>query len=176
MEKNEENGTLTKDELTKDDKAKDISKVGLLETECYVKIYNHILSDMEENDISDLYNGSISVINQGYKGHNEPNKIGGGCQEEDLLGGSFKVIMDVTATDYLNTVEAAQSILGIHELMGRGYIGWKENDGNHGKVYELQMEHSSWEKLSPTRQQQIINNYRVAQKKDREIKQNSSRK
>jgi RHS repeat-associated protein len=145
-EKNKD-GTVKSESIAKNRDTKDIQNVGM-SAESIAKVYTDIVVKMDGVLKSDLYNGSISVFDNTFKngspgGYNEPEYIRG-ASEYDMSDGTYKVTMNAEATDYLNTVENAQNTLGAHELEGHGKMGLKTKDGNHSKVYEHQMQHSTW--------------------------------
>jgi hypothetical protein len=161
FEKNKSAGTLTKDNLSKDGATsiKDAS----LDSKPLAKIYTNVISNMKEVDQNKLYNNSISVYNNKmlglkYLGYNDPEPAPS-ASTQVMNDGSIKVSMNINAPGHLNTVANAQNTLGIHEYQGHGIKGWGNGKGNHHKVYELQIFHSTFRQTTLDHQLRIIDSF-----------------
>jgi len=160
------NGVANSKILQANKATKFISSFAGLSDEALAKIYTSILSETGFVDLSKLHNGSISVYNGSSiggvgQGYNNPLRITSGrAQANSNFGGKINVTVRSDAKTDFNTVESVQSFLGIHEYKGHGifgYDGYFQPGDRHYKSYMLQAEHPTFNRLSESHRQDIIN-------------------
>jgi len=120
------------------------------------QIYTHVLNQMEDVDFSSLFNGSVSIFNNYsrngvYQGYNSPDYVIRYSANVDLK----KININDNYIRELSTVEIIQNYLGVHEW--QGHIVKKFNNGwDHYKIYNMQQQHHTYNKLPKGLQNEII--------------------
>jgi len=136
-----------------------------LTPEAESRIATTLLQNLQEADLSNLYNGEISVLagtaNNGRigVGHNDPEPSTGRLLFDKTANGQYRVTAKSGELKSLGTVEAVWSYMWVHELLGHGIlkIPGKENPKAHQQAYRNQFNHSTFEHLSTEQQTEIIN-------------------
>jgi hypothetical protein len=106
-------------------------------------------------------------------GYNDP-EFAGGASHQNLGKDGYKITMNKNSVNYLNTVENAQNTLGAHEILGHGIKGiGGDASGQHHKVYETQMFHSTWSKTTDSYKGWIVRDYLKLLYKENSSKYNS---
>ncbi len=107
-----------------------------------------------------LFNGNVSFSNYNYdlakwikfnEGSN-PSYIT--LAETRRIGGKIRVTFNGDNKEYLSTVENVQNVF-VHEFKGHGLLQFN-GDNLHYGAYKTQMEHSTFNKITPILMQQVI--------------------
>ena len=136
-----------------------------LSDEAASKIFTDILDKMPDVDISNLHNGQVSIYNGksdkdgNPAGYNNPNRGGSGLANAGINSeGKIELTVNFTyqKNSELGTVSNVQNALGVHEYQGHGIYKFGLGGGPHSEAYNLQEQHPSWEKTTPTFQRDMI--------------------
>jgi hypothetical protein len=149
-----------------------------ISAKAWSKITTHIISSMDEVDMSRLYNSSVSVLNYHTPGveakYNEPTNSASLANVDPKVlreTGYIKITVYLwggAADTELRTVSNVQNALGIHEFLGHGVMGYSDKSKTHHKAYELQMSHPSWENTTPDFQESQTEKYKQYKESEQE--------
>jgi hypothetical protein len=153
---------------------------GGLDAEGYSKVYTHITKEMEGEKIegesimfNKLEGGIINTIDfpideDGVMGHSygefhgNPNRIPVSAEAATLTrdNGDINVTTALLGgKGQFETVEHAQSVLGIHEYYGHGLKGVPQAFPAHGRAYQYQFNHKrTYNKLSSHQKARVNEN------------------
>jgi len=166
FDKNSSNGIAKSNDIQSDTNTESI-KNSNIDAESESNVYTHVLNQMGDIDFSNLYNGKVSIRTktiagkngsepQGYNNPDNYYNLGTGSGED----GSIKVT--ASSGSYrgdMNTVEAIQNYLGVHEYQGHGvkdHSGGQKLGGTHWKAYRDQYKHKTYDKLSQRQKNEIF--------------------
>ena len=128
-------------------------------------VFTHILDRMPEVDISQLHNGMVStfstynyrssqgLFNNAIPRTSEANTGINGIHFNSSDPGNIKLSVNwvYNKNSLLGTVENVYNMLGVHEYMGHGIRRFAIEPGKpHLGAYDMQMDHWSWPKTTPS--------------------------
>jgi uncharacterized protein RhaS with RHS repeats len=131
------------------------------------KVFNHVLSQLPEMDMSLLLKSIISLYDRmgGIK-YNDGAAISNEFSTSYINGvGNYPVKLTIGMTNrrlnqgYKTTVENLQNAVGIHEFLGHAIMLYGKGNGPHYKAYELQFAHPTWKKVGDSFKQDMLENY-----------------
>jgi len=136
-----------------------------LTPEAESKISTHILQNLKEADLSNLYNGKVSVLegtaNNGTIGigYNDPNLETGRLLFDKTANGQYRITAKLGELKSLGTVEAVWNYLWVHELQSHGILGipGTGNQKAHQQAYRNQYNHWTYPFLSLDQKKEIKN-------------------
>ncbi|MCB9303143.1 MAG: hypothetical protein H6566_21115 [Lewinellaceae bacterium] len=133
-----------------------------LTPEAYSKILTDVLDEMPDVEVSELYNGEVSVLDRNRNAsYNDPENVLG-LAETTVTSKGIKVTANLYSGEGdsdLNMVTNIQNNLGAHEFIGHGKLGFGDKTRTHHKVYEFQMRHPTWDKTTKKYQRQMMDYY-----------------
>jgi RHS repeat-associated protein len=140
-----------------------------ISAKAYSNIFTDIFSKMKETDVNRLQNGKIAVYvtKDGKKAstYNSPIKTSGVASTEPYDGDKFAITAKIWAVEgddnrhLFSTVSNVQNLLGIHEYVGHGLNPWCDDNSDHYKAYEAQMNHFTWNSTTPLFKVHMLHNY-----------------
>jgi len=148
--------SMTAAQATKTYKLTELQKTAL-SAQAFSKIYTRVLIEGGFN-IKNLIGNAVAVMNGGDQ-FNNPNT------KTNFLKGSLGIPSRVTVNqqsksiNLLSTVENIQNALGVHEFTGHGELGFSDVLKTHYKAYELQINHSTWDKTTDVFKREMIGRY-----------------
>jgi|TARA_B110000285_G_C15108131_1_gene609277 hypothetical protein len=183
MEERTFNNLISKyDELCSDIALKNgnvLDKNTQLAGKAWSKIFTHVSrntkatlvkrgTDYSPNDIIEmdkLFNGKISVYdpNNTKNNYNTPARGEWGPNTVRMKDGKIKVtavIHNGKLTEPLTTVENIQNTFNVHEYGGHGIEKWGDKTNNHYKVYEMQMNHPTFQHTTKDYKKWIRGNHK----------------
>ena len=134
-----------------------------LSAEAYSNIFTNTLSQMEDVNTKELFNGKVSAavfdgndanrklkenFNTNIKEYKETASQQG-VSGKSLVTANIVVGGEKDNRHLYSTVSNVQNMLGAHELLGHGIKGWGDRTKTHYKTYEFQMAHPSWKSTTP---------------------------
>jgi len=175
----DKDGAVNSESIAKNSDTKKIQDANLSD-ESIANVYTDVVSKTNDKSISSakLYNNSISVFNNKLVngkagGFNDP-EFARGASHQNMGEKGSKVTMNRNFTSILNTVENAQNTLGAHEILGHGINGiGGDSSGEHYKVYQIQMSHSTWGNTTLSYKAMIAKKYLELLYKENPSKYNS---
>lgn len=132
-----------------------------ISAEAYSNIFTDILSKMDDVNVEDLHEGSVSTMilednKNWFKIIDSYNDAF--CASDDYAAiGNYDNKQNITAfihidrslyKEMFSTVSNVQNLLGVHEYLGH-YKKGLIHDGSPDKIVELQKAHPSWQKTTP---------------------------
>lgn len=118
-------------------------------------IYTDVVAHLgSEVDMSLIKEGGISIKSKFYgeRGYNAPNMS---TVRYSFTPATRTLTVNTAFQKELSTVETIQNMLGVHELIGHGMRGYRQEDGTHFKAYELQRAHPTFHGLTEKLQNEI---------------------
>ena len=143
-----------------------LMKDKLLTSAAESHIYTDILKKSTDAklDVSQLYNGEVSIVEDVVKRKDEVVGVGYNNPEghrnapkysQSYVDGKIRVTVAQGSNQHdLYTVESVQNYLGVHEYYGHGINNWSQKD-THWKCYNAQMNHPTFSKLPKDQQYEI---------------------
>ena len=164
-EKYSKNGIANSKDIQKDMNTI-LMKDKLLTSAAESHIYTDILKKSTDAklDVSQLYNGEVSIVEDVVKRKDEVVGVGYNNPEghrnapkysQSYVDGKIRVTVAQGSNQHdLYTVESVQNYLGVHEYYGHGINNWSQKD-THWKCYNAQMNHPTFSKLPKDQQYEI---------------------
>ena len=165
FEKYSKNGIANSKDIQKDMNTI-LMKDKLLTSAAESHIYTDILKKSTDAklDVSQLYNGEVSIVEDVVKRKDEVVGVGYNNPEghrnapkysQSYVDGKIRVTVAQGSNQHdLYTVESVQNYLGVHEYYGHGINNWSQKD-THWKCYNAQMNHPTFSKLPKDQQYEI---------------------
>ena len=132
-----------------------------LTAEAYSNIFTDILSKMDDVNIEDLHNGSVStmIFEDTKNWYNVTDSYNDAFynSEDYAVIGNYENKQNITAYIYkdrplhkemFSTISNVQNLLGVHEYLGH-YKNDLLHDSTPDKIVELQKSHPSWQTTTP---------------------------
>jgi hypothetical protein len=132
-----------------------------LSAKAYSNVFTNALSATEGVNMSNLYNGSVSVVvsHNDYNVDDEYNSPSTQSEQNAStrsVDGQTRITASIinSGDKYDNrflfsTTSNVQNMLGAHEKIGHGQKGWGDATKTHHNVYEYQFRHNSWKNTTP---------------------------
>ena len=139
-----------------------------LYAETYSNIFTDIISKMPNVDVGKLRKEHVSVVvwNNFEDGeysstnyYNNPDFETGKLSSTGNTRITASINLFNNNQTYLSTVSNVQSILGIHEYLGHLAMHLGDETHTHHKIYEMQINDPTWNKITEELKSNIIYNY-----------------